>query len=207
MNEGIRVRPARPSDLEAAAAILAEGFRDKFAAAFSSQVDKAERIIARTLALERTRGGPGLYVAESEGQVVGTIGLRRREDPEVPFWPAASVLFEELGVWAGLRAMLYLSLLDQPTGRRELYVADVAVAASFRRRGVGQALMQHAEGLARSWGRSALVLDVSAKNEAARNLYGRLGYKVQRVRRSLVTGWLLGTGEWLRMRKEVTILP
>jgi ribosomal protein S18 acetylase RimI-like enzyme len=134
---------------------------------------------------------------------VGTIGLRRREDPEVPFWPAASILVEELGLWGGLRAMVYLSLLDQSTGRRELYVADVAVAPQFRRRGVGQALMRHAEEMARAWDKRALVLDVSTGNEAACRLYEQLGYEVQRTRRSLLTGWLLGERSWYRMRKDL----
>jgi len=201
MSEAVRVRPARPEDLEAVSAILVEGFRSKFEAAFRGRMDRAGRIVARTLQAEMRRGLPGLYVAERAGRVVGTLSLRRREDPEVASWAATLVLFQELGLWGGLRAMFYLSLVDQPVGGREVYVSDVAVEEAFRRQGVARALLHHAEKVARLWGKEALVLDVSAGNEAARRLYRSLGYTEERVRRSLLTRWLLGMGEWVRMRK------
>jgi ribosomal protein S18 acetylase RimI-like enzyme len=199
----IRVRPAREADIAAAAAILVEGFRSKFEAAFDERVDRAESVVARTLALEAPRGLPGLFVAEADGQVVGTVALRRHSDPDAPEWDSAGILFDELGLWGGLRAMFYFSLLDQPCGWQEVYVSDVAVAGPVRRRGVGQALLRHAETVARSWGKQALVLDVTARNEAARQLYRKLGYIEQRLRRSLLAHWLLKEGEWVRMRKEL----
>jgi len=200
----IRVRPAREADIAAVAAILVEGFRSKFEAAFDERVDRAESVVARTLALGASRGLAGLFVAELEGRVAGTVALRRQSDPDVPEWDSAGILFSELGLWGGLRAMFYFSLLDQPCGRQEVYVSDVAVAAPLRRRGVGQALLHHAEKVARTWSKSALVLDVTAQNEAARQLYRRLGYTEQRLRRSLLARWLLKEGEWVRMRKDLT---
>ena len=149
------------------------------------------------------RGLPGLYVAEIAGEIAGTIALRRREGPEVEGWPATAILFQEVGLLRGLRAMFYLSLLDQPCGREEVYVSDVAVAASFRRRGVGQALMLQAEQVTSAWGKRAMVLDVNVENQPARRLYRRLGYSEEKVRYSFLAGWLLGMGEWLRMRKKV----
>ncbi|MGB9723068.1 MAG: GNAT family N-acetyltransferase [Chloroflexia bacterium] len=201
MSERVQVRPARPEDLEALSAILVEGFRSKFEAAFRGRMDRAGRIIARTLRAEMRRGLPGLYVAEQAGRVVGTLSLRRREDPEVASWSATAVLFQELGLWGGLRAMFYLSLVDQPIGKKDVYVSDVAVARAFRRQGVARAMLLHAEKVARLWGKEALVLDVNAENEPARRLYLSLGYTEERVRRSLLTRWLLQMGEWVRMRK------
>lgn len=197
----IRVRPAREADLEAAAAIMVEGFRRKFAAALAARVDRAERIVARTLALDVPRGLPGLYVAEVARRVVGTIALRRESDPIPSDWDAASILFAELGLWGGLRAMFYFSLLEQPCGRGEVYVSDVVVAPDMRSRGVGEALLQQAEKVARCWEKEALVLDVAADNAGAIRLYERMGYTVQRRRRPLLAGWLLQEGEWVRMRK------
>ena len=135
--------------------------------------------------------------------MAGTIALRRQSDPDVSEWDSAGILFDELGLWGGLRAMFYFSLLDQPCGRQEVYVSDVAVATPVRRRGVGQALLQHAERVARTWGKKALVLDVTAQNEPARQLYRRLGYIEQRLRRSLLARWLLKEGEWVRMHKSL----
>lgn len=199
----IRVRPARLEDLAAAGEILVEGFRSKFQAAFAGHMERAARVVARTLALEVEQGRCGLFVAEIEGQIAGTISLRRHGDPESPGWPATRLLLEEVGLLRGLRAMLYMALLDQPFGPGEVYVSDVAVAAAFRRRGVGQALMRHAEQVARLWGMQALVLDVNIGNHPARRLYRRLGFGEERVRFSFLAGWLLGMGEWLRMRKAL----
>lgn len=200
----LRVRPATWNDLEAVAAILVEGFGDKFRAAFGEKIDRAQTIIARTLAAEAEGHSlRGLFVAEQGGQVVGTIAVRRREDPEVPFWPATAVLFEELGLLGGLRALFYLSLLDQPCRRNEAYISDVAVAAPMRRHGIGTALLLKAEEVARGWGKRALVLDVSARNEPAIQLYRRLGYRLERRRTAWLAGLLLGESRWLRLRKEL----
>lgn len=203
MSEPVEVRPARPEDLDAVSAILVEGFRSKFEAAFRSRMDRAERIIARTLQAEMRRGLPGLYVAERAGRIVGTLSLRRREDPEVASWSATLVLFQELGLWGGLRAMFYLSLVDQPIGKKDAYISDVAVEKTARRQGVARALLRHAEKVARLWGKKALVLDVSLQNEPARRLYLSLGYTEERVHRSLLTHWLLQMGEWVRMHKAL----
>jgi len=204
MSEGVSVRPARPEDLGAMAAILVEGFRHHFEAAFKERVDRAERALARVLALETPRGLPGLYVAELHGQVVGTMALRRREDADIPTLPSTGIFVGELGLFGGLRAMFYLSLLDQPCGRSDVYVADVAVAGPVRRQGVAQAMLAHAEKIAHLWKKHCLVLDVEARNEAARQLYRRLGYTEERERRSLLTRWLLGIETWVRMYKRLT---
>jgi ribosomal protein S18 acetylase RimI-like enzyme len=203
MPEEIRVRPARGRDLDTVAAILVEGFRAKFETAFRDHVDRAEIIIARTLALEEPRGLPGLFVAELEGQVVGTIALRRRGQPEPPFPPSMGIFFEELGLWGGLRAIFFMSLLDQSFKWDEVYLSDVAVSAQFRRRGIGQAMIEYADKVTRRWNKRALVLHVSAENEGAIRLYRRLGYSEDRRQHSLLTKWLLGIGKWVRMRKEV----
>ncbi len=199
----IRVRPARESDLPAVGQILAEGFHGKFAAAFGERADRTARIIARTLALEAPYGLPGLFVAEGDGTVVGTIALRRQNDPSLAEWESMGILFAELGLWGAIRALFHFSLLDQPIGREEVYVSDVAVSEPWRRRGVGRALLEHAERVAREWGKQALALDVSARNTPALELYRRLGYGEQRRRHPLLTRWLLNEPEWVRMRKEL----
>ncbi len=203
MPEPIEVRPARSEDLEMVAEVLVEGFRDKFRAAFGRHLERAGRVTARILALEAPRGLPGLYVAELDGRVAGTIALRRWNDPEPSPFRVLGILLGELGLWGGLRLVLYMSLLDQPAGRYEVYISDVAVAAPLRRRGVGRAMLTYAEEMARRWNLHALVLDVSAENRAAIRLYRQLGYREERTRSSFLTRWLLGEERWLRMRKDL----
>ncbi len=203
MSDTVHVRPTRAEDLEAVAAILVEGFAEHFEAAFGHQVGRAGHVLARLLALDVPRGLPGMYVAELQGRVVGTIVLRRRGDPEASLWSIVTIFVQDLGLWAGLRAMFCLSLLDQAFGYADVYIADVAVAAGFRRRGVARALLTHGEKVARFWGKRRLVLDVGEENEAARQLYRQLGYTEGRFRRSLLARWLLGKGAWVRMQKTL----
>jgi ribosomal protein S18 acetylase RimI-like enzyme len=56
------------------------------------------------------------------------------------------------------------------------HVADLAVIAGARRRGVGRALMQAGEAWARERGFGLLSLDVWSTNDAALAFYRRLGY-------------------------------
>ncbi|HEX6232103.1 MAG TPA: GNAT family N-acetyltransferase [Jiangellaceae bacterium] len=57
------------------------------------------------------------------------------------------------------------------------WVYDLEVAASYRGKGYGRALMQAAERLAREYGCSSLALNVFGGNEVAIKLYSSLGYR------------------------------
>ena len=56
------------------------------------------------------------------------------------------------------------------------YISDLLVKAAYRGRGIGQRLLGEAEILARSTGARQLRVGVLARNRAARELYGRLGF-------------------------------
>ncbi len=61
--------------------------------------------------------------------------------------------------------------------RRFLLVDQVAVHTTFRRRGVGRALMAAAEDLAQERGLDMVELDVRAINHDALSFYATLGYQ------------------------------
>ncbi len=61
----------------------------------------------------------------------------------------------------------------------DFYLQAIAVDKELRGEGVGSALMDSAEERARASGSARLCLDVSAKNEGARKLYGRRGMTVE----------------------------
>ena len=65
------------------------------------------------------------------------------------------------------------------------HVADLGlmISRSHRRRGIGLALMEAAEGWARSVGIEKLELHVFPHNAPARAFYARLGYREEGVRR------------------------
>lgn len=69
----------------------------------------------------------------------------------------------------------------------ELRLMSVAVASSWRRQGLGMALVQHALSVGLEKGAGRAVLEVRASNEAARCLYERLGFVRTAVRAKYYT--------------------
>lgn len=56
------------------------------------------------------------------------------------------------------------------------YVSDLLVRSAYRRRGLGRALLEHAEKFARGAGARLLRVGVLARNEGARRLYASMGF-------------------------------
>jgi ribosomal protein S18 acetylase RimI-like enzyme len=80
---------------------------------------------------------------------------------------------DESGEIAGL---LSLTVYRVPTGIRSI-VEDVVIDETMRRRGIGQALAEHAIKLAREAGASVVSLTSNPKREAANYLYQSLGFE------------------------------
>jgi uncharacterized protein (TIGR00290 family) len=82
---------------------------------------------------------------------------------------------------------------DDPPGPYAL-VSDLVVLPEARRTGLGRALLERAEAYARAEGARLLRLDVLVRNEAARALYARAGFreKLLALEKPLVPG---GTGD------------
>ena len=60
---------------------------------------------------------------------------------------------------------------------RPLYLTDMAVAASHQRRGVGRALLAHAEDIARAHPAQAIWLDAYDANAGAGPFYAKCGFR------------------------------
>jgi ribosomal protein S18 acetylase RimI-like enzyme len=60
----------------------------------------------------------------------------------------------------------------------ELYIAHLAVAGAYRRKGVGQALLEHARQIAPGLVKRKLSLITEVENTAARALYEKFGFKL-----------------------------
>jgi GNAT superfamily N-acetyltransferase len=71
---------------------------------------------------------------------------------------------------------------DYFTGHPRAYVETLVVAPEAEGRGVGRALMEHAERWARERGMAEVSLDVFAGNAGARAFYERIGYRPDHVR-------------------------
>jgi acetyltransferase len=82
------------------------------------------------------------------------------------------LLAERDGVVVGA---VQLELAPEPNARHRALVAKLLVHASARGQGIGRTLMREVEELAKSHGRTLLVLD-TREGDGAEALYRRLGY-------------------------------
>lgn len=69
----------------------------------------------------------------------------------------------------------------------EMHINNLALRPEFRAQGIGTALLRHALTEAKGLGARRATLEVRASNEAARRLYGRLGFYVAGTRRFYYT--------------------
>jgi ribosomal protein S18 acetylase RimI-like enzyme len=77
-------------------------------------------------------------------------------------------------------ACLWLgNTVDQVKGDRHAHIFLLYVIPEHRRKGIGSALMRHAEDWARARGDRQIGLQVFQSNQAARSLYHQLGYQTQ----------------------------
>ncbi|PSB23939.1 GNAT family N-acetyltransferase [Stenomitos frigidus] len=77
-------------------------------------------------------------------------------------------------------ACLWLgTAIDQLHGDRHAHIFLLYVLPQHRRRGIGKALMLHAEAWAKERGDRQIGLQVFQSNHAARNLYDSLGFGTQ----------------------------
>ncbi len=93
-----------------------------------------------------------LFVAESDGHVIGLVQVYIREAPDISLF----------------------------VPRRYAVIDNIAVREGFRRSGVGQALLERVERWAASQNVSQIELSVWEFNAGARDFYEKLGYTTAR---------------------------
>lgn len=189
--DGLVVRPAVEADRAAVGRVLAEGFPEKFGPIFGGHTQRTARILA-----DLPPTGT-VYVAEREGQIVGTLTLVLAPPQPPVLWP---LLRRHLSVWESLRALVLLTSLGSSSPDSTTAVIEaVAVRPQARGQGVGRALMAHAMDAARRAGRARVALYVVEGNDAATHLYESLGFRMMRRHGLLWHRWLFGTRRLLYM--------
>lgn len=204
--EQFTVRLAKAEDDPAIAALVVDGFLDKFRPIFGPRMDRALRIMEKWVILEHASGGVTSLVTEgySSSELAGGVGVRTAPSRE-------DILAR--GLWRSLsrnlgppRAVWASTLLSYPRythNSSEAYVERLVVSPAFRRRGIARLLLSAAEDLAREAGKETVGLHVSGNNLPALRLYEAEGYKQAGRQRSLLTGYFLDIREWLYLRKEL----
>jgi ribosomal protein S18 acetylase RimI-like enzyme len=99
-----------------------------------------------------------------------------KEIDEIVKSPTTTLFFAREG--AEIVGMLTLVLVRIPTGLRG-HIEDVVVAEPHRKKGIGEALTQHAVTVARTSGARTLDLTSRPSREAANRLYQKLGFKLR----------------------------
>ena len=199
-----QIRPANLYDIDAIVDLHREAFAAKFGAAFGEAFrDRGARALADTWRRQGANALHGMIVAVDGTRIIGTLSLRTAHQPLLPEGVAEQVFAELLGPWRGLRALFALSLLDHRINRSEGFISDVAVAADARRRGVGDALMAHAEQQAVSRRLRFLSLYVAVSNPSALRLYDHRGFQRKQLRRSLLTWFFFREYGWWFMTKDL----
>ena len=204
--EQFTVRFAGPDDDPAIAALVVEGFMDKFRPVFGRRMDRSLKVMEKWISLEHASGGVTSLVVEgySSTELAGSVGVRTEASRE-------DILAR--GLWASLtrnlgflRAVWATSLLSYPrysSDSSEAYVERLVVSPSFRRQGMARRLLSAAEDLARDAGKKTVGLHVTGNNLAALRLYEAEGYEEVSRQRSLLTAYFLDIREWLYMKKEL----
>ena len=197
-------RLAEPEDEPVIAALVVEGFLDQFIPVFGNAREVSNKIMEKWVELEHASGGVRSLVAEADGKVVASVGVRADESNE-------TILAR--GLWRNLRHNLGLVrafwatiLLSHPryTPRpSEAYVERLVVTEEYRNRGMARRLLHRAERLAREADKDTVGLHVSGNNEPAIQLYKDEGYVEVSRQRSIMTGYFLGIWEWIYLKKRL----
>lgn len=180
----VTIRPARPDDFDAvAAARYAEPPRELVVVAGS---EAAARELGRTILRHyaRMRGWDRVAVAERDGRVVGALQWSANAAglPTTPRFVLGVVRVLGLArAWRAHHLQRVLDRVNAPPPRGSLHVEEVHVLPPERGRGVGRALMEHAEAEARRRNIGSLSL-VTTMSNPARRLYERLGYQIVQTR-------------------------
>ena len=204
--EQFTVRFANAEDDPAIAALVVEGFLEKFRPIFGGRMDRSLRVMEKWVTLEHASGGVTSLVTEgySSAELAGSVGVRTAPSRE-------DILAR--GLWRSLtrnlgfpRAMWATTLLSFPRYSHtpsEAYVERLVVSPSFQRRGIARDLLSAAENLARDAGKETVGLHVSGNNLSALRLYEAEGYREAGRQRSFLTGFFLDIREWLYLQKTL----
>lgn len=200
----LHIRPARVEDIHRILLLHKEAFADKFGGAFGAN-GAARGMVALAVAWQHQglQALQGMFVAEWQQRVVGTITLRTWEMADNDPGATERAFQQVLGLWGATRSIFALSLLSHRVSRHEGFITDVAVLANFRRQGIGSALLTRIEDEGRLRHRHYLGLYVSSSNTAAINLYRNAGFYRSHTRRSWLTRLFFGQREWIYMRKDL----
>jgi ribosomal protein S18 acetylase RimI-like enzyme len=178
----------------AAAALYWEAFGPKLARVLGPE--------ARGLCfIERVIDEAHVFSASCDGQLVGVIGFR---SPRGGFVGGTSEDLQQIyGLCGALWRRLCFAWLARDVEARSLVIDGICVHPDWRGRGIGTALIEALIDQTRDRGYPSIRLDVVDKNIRARALYERMGFRVSRERKSVITSLAFAFRRALIMERGV----
>ncbi len=204
--EQFTVRLAGADEDPAIAALVVEGFLDKFRHVFGRRMDRSVRIMEKWIRLEHASGGVISLVIEgySATELAGSIGVRMAESREdVLARGLWRTLSHNLGLPRALWATTLLSYPRYSSASSEAYIERLVVSPGFRRQGMARRLLAAAEDLARENGKRTVGLHVSGNNLPALRLYEDEGYEEISRQHSFLTSYFLNIKDWIYLQKAL----
>jgi ribosomal protein S18 acetylase RimI-like enzyme len=204
--EQFTVRLAGPDEDPAIAALVVEGFVDKFRSVYGERMDRSVRIMEKWIRLEHASGGVTSLVIEgyAAAEIAGSIGVRTADSREDVLARGLWRIFtRNLGFPRAVWATTLLSYPRYSSTSSEAYIERLVVAPDFRRQGMARRLIAAAENFARDAGKKTVGLHVSGNNLPALLLYENEGYEEISRQHSYLTCYFLNIKDWLYLRKEL----
>jgi ribosomal protein S18 acetylase RimI-like enzyme len=204
----IAIRPAHASDLDRLCSVMYDDPPRDLLAVVPDRA-RARKVGALTIRYGFEFDLRQTSVATHEGMVVGLMELRRPgTEAGASASSALTVLVRALplmGVTGLLRFARHRrarSRVNIPQPPDALYVGELDVHPEFRNRGIGGALLEHADAEARREAFSRLALSTTTINPA-QHLYARHGYRIVETRLDAGYERLTGIPGRVSMVKEL----
>lgn len=181
MNQLLKIRPARPDDVEIAVNAIYLSMGELADYLFGGVSHSVKNILAGLFRRDNNRfSWQCTDIAVLDETPVGTLvsfpgwEINRRD------FATGKGLMKICGffdvVRLALRALSIASGIE--TKKNEYYIANMAVLPEYQRRGVGARFLEHAEKRAQQVGLHTCSLIVDLENPSAQRLYERYGYHV-----------------------------
>lgn len=201
--DGLVIRDFRHSDLRQVADIMASSFRDEFLKLVRLSEDQMVDFLIETGEVF-PYPFPGYIVVEKNGELLGLMMLRwpKQNRPKARF-PISRVL--HYGWLTTLKVLVMRYLFPEKPSKGACHVAEIAVKQQAQGKRIATKLLDYGKEIALNNELTRYTLHVDAANDAAFNLYKKLGFKIERRRRSLMARYLLGVKEWYFMSQDLDL--
>jgi ribosomal protein S18 acetylase RimI-like enzyme len=184
-------------------ALITQSFLSKLCHRQSLSPNDIKKILYLTWDINTEDTGYLHYVAKEEEKVIGVILIQYGKKQKRTSRKKISIfaLIRRYGFYNMLFLIYKLSVLEihKP---KNCYIEHIAVDESMRGRGIGEMLLSHGERVLKDMGFSSLSLAV-AKENPAKHLYDRMGFKDIKDINSRYKGFFTGINEWIFMGKEI----